>query len=202
MVEIGAGLGGFAKVLVESVSPILVSEPAPELQRVLAENLIPGLEIAEPILLPLETLPDIEPLPKSVVMSNVLEHIEEDTGSLSSLLLMESVTHLAIVVPAHEWAYTKLDAALGHYRRYTTASLRKVLEDAGWRIESIRYFNPLGALAWTISGRLFGRSTISPWQTAVVERVLPILRICDRLMNGRGFGQSVIALSTRNGGVE
>ena len=146
MVEIGAGLGGFAKVLVESVSPILVSTPAPELQRVLAENLIPGLEIAEPILLPLETLPDIEPLPKSVVMSNVLEHIEEDTGSLSSLLLMESVTHLAIVVPAHEWAYTKLDAALGHYRRYTTASLRKVLEDAGWRIESIRYFNPLGGI--------------------------------------------------------
>jgi hypothetical protein len=194
--EIGAGLGGFAKVLVERIEPILASEPAPELASQLAANLIPGLAVTEALKLPLENVPTIEPPPSSIVMSNVLEHIEYDTEALASLHLVPTVEKLAIVVPAHQWAFTALDTALGHYRRYTKRTLRKVVEDAGWRIESLRYFNPVGALAWTLSGRIFGRSTISPWQTKVVEGIMPILRLADAVLRGRGFGQSVIALAT------
>ena len=199
VLEIGAGLGGLTRVLLASIGPIMASEPEPELRAELERVAEPGIQVVAPLVLPMEKTVHITPEPVSIVMSNVLEHIKDDRDAIESLHLLRSVERLVVVVPAHQWAFTGLDEALGHYRRYTKRSLAAVVEGSGWSLESVRYFNPLGALAWTASGRLMGRTTIEPWQTAAVERMLPVLRLAGAVAMGRVLGQSVIALAHRPG---
>jgi hypothetical protein len=201
VLEIGSGLGGLAERLVQFVSPLLVSEP----EEALAARLVAKFAhhapviVAEPIFLPTAGPRDpLDPEPRSIVMSNVLEHIDDDVKALECLLAaFPTVERLVLVVPAHPWAYSPLDHQLGHHRRYTRSSLRAVVEESGWRCSSVRYFNPIGLLAWALSGRVLGRSTIAPWQTHAVEALLPLLTLADRLLAGRWFGQSVIAAATR-----
>ena len=72
-----------------------------------------------------------------------------------------------------------------------------MVEKGGWQPVRIRYFNPLGVLAWALSGRLFGRDRITAWQTDFVERIIPVLQGADRLLRGKWLGQSLIAVGER-----
>ncbi|MGH8937661.1 MAG: methyltransferase type 12 [Acidimicrobiia bacterium] len=199
--EIGSGLGGLAERLVQFVSPMLVSEPDERLAAKLVAKFAHDsrVTVTAPILLPTTGSHEpLDPEPVSIVMSNVLEHIDDDVKALECLLAaFPTVERLVLVVPAHAWAYSPLDHRLGHHRRYTRSSLRAVVEESGWLCSSVRYFNPVGLLAWTLSGRLLRRSTIAPWHTQAVEALLPVLILADRLLAGRLFGQSVLAAATR-----
>lgn len=199
VLEIGSGLGTLAFALARWQTPILASEPDPAM----AARLQARCEISNEVTaVPGILLPDVgyqpDPAPRTVVLSNVLEHIENDTAALEAIAAnLPTVQHLVLVVPAHQWAFAPLDHQLGHYRRYAREQLGEVIEKAGWQPSRIRYFNPLGVIAWAASGHLFGRSTISDWQTSVVERIVPLLRAADRLASGRLVGQSLIAISSR-----
>jgi hypothetical protein len=201
VLEIGSGLGGLAERLVHFVSPMLVSEPEEGLATKLVAKFAHDsrVTVAEPIFLPTTGPSDpLDPEPRSIVMSNVLEHIDDDVKALECLLsAFPTVERLVLVVPAHPWAYSPLDDWLGHHRRYTRSTLGAVVEESGWLCDSTRYFNPIGALAWAISGRLLRRSAITGRQTQLVEQAGPLLSAADRLLRGRGFGQSVIAAATR-----
>ncbi len=198
-VEVGAGYGTLARALEPVLGRVLVTEADPAIAAGLASGVASVREIVflPSAPLPLRQPPAWQEAPDTLIMSNVLEHIEEDQEALVSIRRhIATVRRLVLVVPAHDWAFTRLDAALGHYRRYTVASMRDILTVAGWKPQVVRYFNPVGALGWA-SGRIFRRSRISEWQTQVVEGVLPILRIADRLFDGRWFGQSVLAVADR-----
>ena len=200
VLEIGSGLGTLAFSMARWASPILASEPDPAMETRLQARCdthtgdiraVPGI-----------FLPDItyrpQPEPRTVVLSNVLEHIENDAAALESIAAdLPSAERLVVVVPAHQWAYAPLDEQLGHNRRYRRRQLAEVIEKGGWHPTSVRYFNPLGVIAWATSGRLFGRDRIAAWQTDLVERIIPILRAVDWIAAGRTFGQSLIAISNR-----
>ncbi|MCH8254097.1 MAG: class I SAM-dependent methyltransferase, partial [Gemmatimonadetes bacterium] len=56
----------------------------------------------------------------TIVCLNVLEHIDDDIGSLEAMYsLLEPAGKLVLLVPAFPGLYGSLDRALGHYRRYT-----------------------------------------------------------------------------------
>jgi hypothetical protein len=46
-------------------------------------------------------------------------------------------------VPAFEFLWSDHDVAHHHYRRYTRSMLRRRLEDAGFAVERLTYFNTL-----------------------------------------------------------
>lgn len=65
-----------------------------------------------------------------VVLMDVLEHVEEPEKLLAELLQHPAVgpeTRFFITVPAFQSLYTVHDELLGHYKRYTYRSLRKLL---------------------------------------------------------------------------
>jgi hypothetical protein len=78
-----------------------------------------------------------------VLLSDVIEHIEDDIGFLSSLLQNKFIgpdTAFLITVPAFQSLFCSHDVLLGHYRRYTNSLLKKNLEMSGLKITRIGYF--------------------------------------------------------------
>lgn len=76
----------------------------------------------------------------SIGMFDVLEHIETDEKFLSLMrtkLVPEGRIYLT--VPAYNGLWSEDDVYAGHFRRYTTGTLRRVLENAGLKVEFETY---------------------------------------------------------------
>lgn len=73
----------------------------------------------------------------NVVISEVLEHIEHPITFLIDIKkFMTSRSILIVTVPAGPISY--FDRFIGHFRHYTTASLRSTLESAGYDVVKLR----------------------------------------------------------------
>ncbi|MEO8723468.1 MAG: class I SAM-dependent methyltransferase [Sphingobium sp.] len=96
-----------------------------------------------------------------IAMLDVLEHIDDDVGSLSALgQRLGTGGSILLTVPAIPWLWSEHDAIHHHKRRYTKASLEQVLQQAGFELVSIGYFNTLLfplALVQRLASRLSGR---------------------------------------------
>jgi 2-polyprenyl-3-methyl-5-hydroxy-6-metoxy-1,4-benzoquinol methylase len=76
----------------------------------------------------------------ALVMHDVLEHIEDDNAAVNHLRQLLKPAGVGIIsVPAMPSLFGFHDEQLGHYRRYTKESLRKLLADS-FVIEEMRYF--------------------------------------------------------------
>ena len=75
-------------------------------------------------------------------MFDVLEHIDDDVGSLRALgAKLAPDGALVLSVPALPWLWSGHDVAHHHYRRYTAKTLRAAIAEAGLREDRIGYFN-------------------------------------------------------------
>jgi len=103
-----------------------------------------------------------------VLLMDVIEHIEDDTGFLNGLSARPYVddnTRLLITVPAYQSLFSSHDSFLGHYRRYSNGSLRRLIERSGFKVLDIGYF--FGSLLpvrilQVIKERLFGLKPDQP----------------------------------------
>lgn len=108
-------------------------------------------------------LPDDVPLVESSLdaacLFDVLEHVKDDGQALARVrALLRPGGLLFATVPAHPWLWSRHDEILGHFRRYTRRRLRAIVEQEGFGIERLTYFNTLLA-APIVVHRLLGRAT-------------------------------------------
>jgi SAM-dependent methyltransferase len=116
-----------------------------------------------------------------ICLLDVLEHVEDDVGSLRTLgELLDAGGKLLVTVPAYQWLWSTHDESLHHVRRYTARRLRKIAEAAGLRVARISYFNtllfPIAALARAASkatGRegLAGNELPAGWINSLFRRI-------------------------------
>lgn len=79
-----------------------------------------------------------------IAMLDVLEHIDDDLGSLRALReRMADDGAIVLTVPAVPWLWSEHDVLHHHKRRYTRAGLRRRLQEAGLEPVGIGYFNTL-----------------------------------------------------------
>jgi SAM-dependent methyltransferase len=134
----------------------------------------------------------------TAVMINVLEHIEDDVGALQSL--RERLCrggHIVVFSPAFNALYSAFDADIGHYRRYTRASLRRTIRDADLELVDLRYVNALGALAWYVVATRLGQRPTEGWLTRLYDRAaVPVVRRIEGRVQPP-FGQSLLAVARR-----
>jgi len=79
-----------------------------------------------------------------ICMFDVLEHIERDVETLSSLRpLLGTQGRMLITVPAYQWLWSSHDDFLHHKRRYSARTLRECIGQAGLVEERLTYFNTL-----------------------------------------------------------
>ena len=142
------------------------------------------------------------PLPKdkydTALLINVLEHLQDDRAAVRkarSELRMDG--SLVIFVPAFELLMSGLDRRLGHYRRYTTGSLRQLLEGAGFTVTALRYYNVVGFLGWLWRFRILGRTEQSPRLVRFFDRVILPAQLRVERMLPLPVGQSVYAVAKK-----
>lgn len=76
-----------------------------------------------------------------VTALDVIEHIEDDKQALIGIRkILKPDGKLLLTIPSHPWLYSLYDAAVGHYRRYTSASIQNVLTETGFTVVEQRYF--------------------------------------------------------------
>jgi SAM-dependent methyltransferase len=96
-----------------------------------------------------------------IAVLDVLEHIDDDAGSLRALHeRLRNGGSILITVPAVPWLWSEHDVLHHHKRRYTQAGLKRVLSEAGFELTSVNYFNSLLfplALVERLASRFFGK---------------------------------------------
>jgi SAM-dependent methyltransferase len=156
ILEIGCGTGHNLEMLARfgRVDGIEIDEAA----RAIASGRL-GHKVMDS---PLPELPGIEDRAYDMVaILDVLEHVEQDREALASIARkLRPGGTLLITVPAFPWMWSAHDEVNHHKRRYTRGTLRKVIDDAGLKLEMMSWFNsllfPLAAAARLV-GRLTGK---------------------------------------------
>lgn len=153
-------------------------------------------------------LPDANPFQDAasfdlVVALDVLEHIDDDTGSLRSLATtLRDGGRILLTVPAYQWMFSQHDAFHHHKRRYTLGQLATVADQAGLTLVRGGYFNtllfPLVALVRLASKLSFGPSKTdmalpAPWINRMLERIFASERHVVS-WGGFPFGTSIFAV--------
>ncbi len=130
----------------------------------------------------------------AILYIDVLEHIEDDRGEMArAAARLKPGGTLIVMSPAHPVLFTPFDAAIGHFRRYTRASLRQTAPST-LRVEKLVYLDAAGMLA-SAGNRVLLRSAMpTERQILTWDRLLvPISRLIDPLFAGR-VGQNVLGI--------
>ena len=119
----------------------------------------------------------------TVICLNVVEHVEDDRGALSNMKSVLAEGGQAIIlVPQGQWNFGTLDTVLGHVRRYSKESLRRLAADCGLEVLKILEFNRIGTIAWFLNGKILRRRTFGLGQVLVLNLLTPLFRLIDRLI--------------------
>ena len=139
ILEIGAGTGGNIPLL-SCFGTVTAVEPNPRARAWIAEKT--GLAAVDC------KLPDVKPLRDAqfdlIAMLDVLEHIEDATGTLRALSRhLASGGRFLVTVPAYRFLWSSHDESLQHFRRYTRRTLAATVAEANLSVVRMRYFNTL-----------------------------------------------------------
>lgn len=122
-----------------------------------------------------------------VVCFDVLEHIKDDALALRNIhdiMKRCDARELFLRVPALNYIYGSNDKTIGHYRRYSSRSLRALLEKCSFHLKSIHYQNLLGVIPWIVNGKVLRRSiTVSVLEWGSFDYLVPVLRHIEKFIS-------------------
>jgi SAM-dependent methyltransferase len=196
IVEVGCGIGNFTRLLAGrdlvigiDIEPACIAEHQ---ARFASQPHIQSrvLDAMHPDFLALQNAH-----PDSVVCLNVLEHIEDDLGTLRAFAsILPPGGRAVLIVPAFMALYGPIDRHLGHYRRYTLSSFRETAEKAGFTPLTLRYMNTIGFFGWWVNAKILKRQEQSEGQIDLFDKYLvPLMDKLESLIPPP-FGQSVFAV--------
>lgn len=193
VIELGAGMGTFSLALLQSADHVVAVEPSDRgnvsLSAVVKDNerltRVHGYASDAVHLGPFD----------GAVMSNVLEHIPDDEGTLHELRAMVRPGGLvAVYSPAFMLLMSDFDRSIGHVRRYRKGELCARFERAGFEIVEARYVNLPGFFAWLFVSRLLGKRPTDSGLSRLYDRfVVPATRWIESHVRPP-FGQSVLVI--------
>jgi len=194
VLEVGAGIGGTTPMLCHaSVRRWVCLEPDASLAARIEAKIRNGA-LPDCCVLRVGSLADVREGERfdTILYIDVLEHIErdrEETARAASLL--NPGGYLVVLAPAHVWLWSPFDAAVGHCRRYTRASLL-ALAPPGLRTVRAAYLDAVGLVA-SLGNRLVLRSAVpTRAQIGVWDRwMVPLSRWVDPLL-GYAVGKTIV----------
>jgi glycosyltransferase involved in cell wall biosynthesis len=130
-----------------------------------------------------ESFPQVPGGFDTVVCLNVIEHVDDDRGSLENIRSVLAPDGKAIVLVPHvPGLLGTLDEVLGHKRRYSEESLRRLAKDSGFEVLEVLRFNRVGTPAWWLNGKLLRRRDFGLFQILALNTLTPAFRVVDRML--------------------
>ena len=199
VLEVGAGIGETARHLIDGRQRSwLCLEPDARLASRLRAWAASGSVRPKPDV-QIGTTQDIDPGSKfdAILYIDVLEHIEDDRAEMArAASLLAPRGTLIVLSPAFQQLFSEFDRSVGHYRRYTRASLAAVMPPSLRKVR-LQYFDTVGFMASLANRTLLRQALPTKQQIALWDRIMvPTSRILDPLL-AHSFGRSVIALYER-----
>lgn len=202
VIEYGSGTGTITQRLLPYATSVVAVEPS--------ANLIPALRARAGSQQTVEIFNDTlevhaarQPAGSAdtIVMINVLEHIEDDQAALRMLVrMLKPNGMLLIFVPALRQLMSKLDLIHGHFRRYHRPDLEAKVKHAGADIISCSYFDALGALSWFILNTAMGSTGFNPSLVRINDSVfIPLSRTIEGVIKPP-FGKNLILAARKPAG--
>ena len=195
ILEVGAGIGTMTSLLCPLAKSWVCLEPdgalCKEIERRIQSGALPGFCRAEHGFL--ADIPESNRF-DAILYLDVLEHIEDDVSELDQAVrLLAPGGRLVVLAPAHQRLYGDFDANVGHFRRYSIATLRSVVP-AQLHCMSLQYLDCVGLLAsaWARFGPTKGQPSsrqITLWDKLMV----PFSRLLDPILGYR-VGKSVLGV--------
>lgn len=199
VLEVGAGIGETARHLLDGRQRSwLCLEPDERLGTRLRAWAEAG-DVAPLPAVQIGTTADLDPRSRfdTILYIDVLEHIEDDRAEMARAAeLLAPRGTLIVLSPAFQQLFSDFDRSVGHFRRYTRASLAEVMPPSLRQVR-LRYLDSVGFLASLSNRALLRQALPTRRQIALWDRVMiPASRVLDPLL-ARGFGRSVLAVYER-----
>ena len=132
----------------------------------------------------------------AILYIDVLEHIADDRSELSRAAThLKPGGHLVVLSPAHIWLFSRFDASIGHYRRYTKKTLLAAAPRS-LKPKRVIYLDSCGLCA-SLGNRLLLQQNL-PTANQILfwdRRFVPVSRILDPLLFFK-VGKSILAIWT------
>jgi 2-polyprenyl-3-methyl-5-hydroxy-6-metoxy-1,4-benzoquinol methylase len=195
ILEVGAGIGSNTLILDPGgAGRWLCLEPDPYLVACLVKTLekARGGRVYEPVCGTMRSLKDQQF--DAIIYVDVLEHIEDDRDELNRAAShLRSRGHLIVLSPAHQCLFTPFDAAIGHFRRYNRAMLRRISPHC-LSLVRLRYLDSVGLIASTANLVLLRQSMPTQAQLRFWDLwIVPLSRALDPCFR-YNVGKSIIAV--------
>ena len=198
VLEYGAGMGTISAHLLPLSTRLTLVEPSPNLSGPLRARFA-GVATVDVVHETLEShVVKIEPASvDTIVLVNVLEHIEDDRAALRRLMAaLRPGGHLLLFVPALQFLMSDLDRELGHFRRYHRPELAAKVTASGGVVEVCRYMDLIGVMSWFLLNTLLGSTKFNPKMVAINDRaVVPLSRALERV--AAPFGKNLILVARK-----
>lgn len=197
VLEVGSGIGTMSKFMLPRCRSLVLSDHKPIYLDKLRDR-FGAMAHIDYRLVDLNDLPyDLHGyVPDTIVCLNVLEHIDQHESVLRAFAdLLPTGGRLILQVPNYPRLFGSLDKSYGHFRRYSRAGLREVLERAGFRVTLLRQFNPFSIPGWVLTNNVAKARRLNVGSLRLYNSLVPALRAVD--IFSRFAGLALIACAEK-----
>jgi len=191
ILEVGAGWGSFTKSYMNNLNSITLTDMDDDNFNILNRNFVNEKKIKV-----LKSLTkDINQKFNSIIYLNVLEHIEEDKLEIETALeKLNNVGYLVILVPAHQKMYSKLDKAVGHFKRYDI-DFFKTNHFKNSKIVKLQFLDTLGYTLYQLN-KIFFKNEIYPsnFKIFVWDKIFTPFTIIIDYFTRYKFGKNILCV--------
>lgn len=200
ILEVGSGVGNQTRYFVDERERVVASDIEPHYVRELGARFgerrhVRIASYSFPLTPDARTELHREAL-DTIVCMNVLEHIEDDESTLRDFQsVLTPGGRLVLLVPSLKALYGTLDVHLHHFRRYDRQGLERVVREAGFEVEEIRFLNRPGVFGWWLNSRLLKRKVLPKGQLSAFNWIMPMLRLEEK--RPPSFGMSLLVIARK-----
>lgn len=191
ILEVGAGFGSFTKCYMKNFQSITLTDMDENSFSLLKKNFkdIKKVNVIK------SSIANVNKKFNTILYFNVLEHVKEDILEIKSALeKLNNGGYLVILVPAHQKMYSKLDKAVGHFKRYDIDFFKKNQFENS-KIIKLQFLDVFGYALYHLNKIFFKNETYpSNFKILVWDKVFtPFTIIIDYLTRYK-FGKNILCV--------
>ena len=195
ILEVGAGFGSFTRGYMKNFHSVTLTDADDNSFNLLKQNFLNDQNVN----IIKSSVKDIEKKFNTILYFNVLEHIEEDKLEIKNALeKLNNKGYLIILVPAHQKIYSKLDKAVGHYKRYDIEFFKNNRFENS-KIVKLYFLDVFGYLLYYANKIFFkGETYPSNLKIFIWDKIFTPLTIVIDFLTAYKFGKNILYIYQKN----